>query len=243
MRRLPRKWHMRDGGDSREGQIAELPTPRSFAGAIAAAFCEKLPPCPSPDGDEVFISYGSTVSVQPDYYVRELFECDNPEAHRCTKWSVKTAELLANRIVLLGGTFQASRDFHDTPAGSRTPGLIVNAHAVQAEIHGPAVRELGRVVTIALDVLVGLTIGFLFSHNAHAVVTRWLRRVPSLRAKIHGDQVLWRTVASFGLAIGAAIASVLLLFVGILWLSWIGMVLVGVSWHIVTETPHMRMLH
>jgi hypothetical protein len=228
VRRLPRRWL------DRESNASHL----SFAAKVAAVYCDRRPDrCAAPGAsEEVYLSYRSNVSMQPDYRVRDLFGCRLVERHLCQTWTFNGGDSLKESIVLLGGTFQVSGDFHDTAAGPNTPGLIVNAHGVQAEVLGLTMHELARPISLMLDLLVGLAIGAVFGADG-----RWLRWVPGFKHEAHRSSAWPRTLVTLALAIVAVVASLVFLRWGILWVSWIGMVVVGVAWHIVWETRHMRM--
>lgn len=247
VRRLPRRWH--DQADRKH---------KTFAGAVADRYCAHSSSCDSKkrgksEGD-IFISYNSTVSRTPDYFVRNLFDCEWEQAgdgsRRCRAWTWKAnseaMKDLNEKIVLIGGTFGASRDFFDTAEGERTSGLIVNAHAVQAELRGPFISELSPPVTLWLDILVGFSIAYLFGPSSHRHIGRILRPVPRLGQwfRTQADRTGWRVAGSIILAVVVGLLSYPLLgLLDILWFSWIGMVLVGVSWHLVSETRHMRLEH
>jgi hypothetical protein len=245
VRRLPRRWYER-----------EMPR-RTFAGTVADLYCERSHACAErasehssepPHGD-IFVSYGSFVSRTPDYYVRDLFECEQPvtPGQPCRRWRPKPesnedAETnLPGSVVLIGGTFGASRDFFDTPSGERTSGLIVNAHAVAAEIHGPVISEFSPLVTLSLDVLVGLWIAYLFGPTSAHQVGRVLQRALGSPKWLSADRAEWRVLASlFAVIVLAVLSYPLLHWTHIIWFSWIGMILVGVSWHLVFEMRHTR---
>jgi CHASE2 domain-containing sensor protein len=218
------------------------PTIRTFAAAVRAAFCDTSKACDNKKfkneeqkNSEFYISYGQNVSLSADYAVRELFDCmtlgvkNSPQENLCQewKWDPTDGARLDDAIVLLGGTYGTSRDFFLTPAGQRISGLIMNAHAVHGEIHGPVVKEHERFQIFLLDVWFGLLIAFCFT------LTSWLQ-----------PERAWLGAV---LSISLAIVAIAFFFVprlldsGILWLSWTGILLMGVSWHIVTETRNMRM--
>jgi hypothetical protein len=115
-------------------------------------------------------------------------------------------------IVLIGGTFGASRDFYETPAGY-LPGLIVNAYAVQSELKGRRIREISPLISFLMDSLVGWLIVFFFWRYAKMV-----------------SAINWTGILT---AVLIGISFALPLF-GYLWLGWIGM-LVGALVHIVIE--------
>ena len=221
VRRLPTAWHGHD----------ERPV-TTFAAAVVDAYFKKLRQ-PWPDGDEereVLVPFGSSVSLAPDHYVSELFKCPPKSTPgRCTPIS-QFADF-RDAVVLFGGTFRASRDFVDTPAG-RTAGLLLNAHAVQALVHGPEVGEFHRLFILGLDFAIGLLIVMTFETGAprtRGLLQRW-------HLVTRANSALPSILQSIAIAIVAAILSVPLFFLfGLLWVSWVGMFLTGLAWHLVAE--------
>jgi hypothetical protein len=220
VRRLSRHWKSLRSGTAHEtfaGEIAHI-----YSGGRSDMY-----------GDDVFMTWGAIDTATDSHRVRDMFEC--PARRRgttgfiCEEWTRKPdAGKLEGAIVLLGGTFGASRDFFPTPLGERTPGLVINAHAVRAEILGPPIGELPRLVTWLIDVCVGVLIVLIF------------------KVRPHSKDVVWRVVATAVLGVAAAVVSYSVLFVHchVLWLSWIAMLLTGLMLHIlVSETPQMKMTH
>jgi hypothetical protein len=75
---------------------------------------------------------------------------------------------LAGRAVLVGGDIDTDKQFTtDGPV----PGVAVLARAVEAEIHGTLVKELGGVASIILKLLLGIGIGLLFHYASLGVAT------------------------------------------------------------------------
>jgi hypothetical protein len=68
--------------------------------------------------------------------------------------------LLTDRIVLIGGTYYAGRDFHPTVVGSMA-GVYVWAEAIASWIRHDAVRGPRESITFALEFLVGVVAGLL----------------------------------------------------------------------------------
>ena len=58
-------------------------------------------------------------------------------------------------IVLLGGTYSAARDSYASLQVKGTPGLLLNARAVQIELQGHPVFEFPRLWSVLLDVVIG----------------------------------------------------------------------------------------
>jgi CHASE2 domain-containing sensor protein len=226
VRRLSRHWRSTTTG-------GEGPT---FAGEIARKYCELATRCSDYHAlahhKEVFVTWDRR-RARENHHVRDLFECTSPKpvvrGGVCEAWQWRHAIDIEGAIVILGGTFGASRDFFATPLDQRTAGLIINAHAVQSEILGPPVGELSRRITFVLDVVVGLVVSlFIFG------------RV------FQSDRVGWRVALTGALGVAAAAISYFVLFprFHILWLSWIAMLLTGLMLHIaVGEAKHLRVEH
>jgi CHASE2 domain-containing sensor protein len=64
---------------------------------------------------------------------------------------------LKDKIVLLGGRYEASRDYYDTPTGAKY-GLDLAAIAVESELSGTGIRHANHLVLIIMEVLAGLTL-------------------------------------------------------------------------------------
>ena len=216
VRRVPRVW-----------QTDATDTPRrTFAAEVTQAYCEKIRTCEN-ESDEVLVSYGSLVSLDPDYFVYELLDC-GPSPQDVGNCSPRGDAPLENAIVLLGGTFAASRDFFDTASG-HIPGLILNAHAVQALIHGPAVAEMARPRIFLLDVIIGLLMLAPFRERFRSFVLTRFRRTPLLGSRIHPHSSVPSLLVGLTIAFLAALVSVpLLWWWDVLWVSWAGMLLIEV---------------
>jgi|GEM_PF-1356313 len=74
---------------------------------------------------------------------------------------------LKDKIVLLGGKYKASRDYYETPTGTKY-GLDLTAIAVESELSGTGIRPAGHFTLIILEVLAGLTLvvfNYIFPHG------------------------------------------------------------------------------
>jgi CHASE2 domain-containing sensor protein len=157
--------------------------------------------------EEVLVSYSTLPPLE--YKVSDLFTCNGGGAQCCAGepvpsgfWNEFKQELQRYRpIVLIGGTFDSSRDL-DTPIG-RQPGLIVDAYAVQAELSQTYVRDFHPWLKFVFDIPLGLATGWL--------VLRFAKR--SMR---RGMQI------SFLIAAVIIVVSVFLIHAGILWFSFAG---------------------
>jgi CHASE2 domain-containing sensor protein len=120
------------------------------------------------------------------------------------------ADVLRDRIVLLGGTYSEARDTHPTPGGESTSGLMINALAVEAELQGRGVEEFPRLLSLGLDIAYGITVLVLFARHEETRTAKRLR---------------------YGVAVVLPIAgSVLLGVLGVLWLSWVPMLIASFAW-------------
>ncbi len=149
----------------------------------------------------------------------------------CTQWTWTppsgAIEQLDGSIVLIGGTFGRPVTF-STLLPVRAPldcSSMLTRYRQRFTVQ--LVREVWRLVTLGLDVAIGLAIGFLFGSNAHVRVGNVLGWDATVQER-HAHLVVWRIVASLALAgVAAAVSYPLLRIGGYLWLSWVGMVLVG----------------
>lgn len=215
LRRLPRSWLNRNQADSR--------FLNTWARVVAERYCGPQSCHDHGDADEVLLTYGSR-APEPRYMVHDLFTCESPTIPAdgsgiCERWGVNSTkewQSLAGKVVLLGGVFGDARDFHPTPGGENTSGLMINALAVRTEIDGPTTVESSRLLGVVFDFATGLLVGFLFNRP---------RR--SLR---------WKTWSSLALVVPAFGLSVLLFWLGnTLWLSWVVMLVSSAAWGIVFE--------
>lgn len=68
-------------------------------------------------------------------------------------------EVLNGRIVIVGGNYDAARDFYETPVGRRT-GVELMAAAVRSELKGSGKTEVPPWLMLAIDFAVGMGITF-----------------------------------------------------------------------------------
>ena len=232
VRRFPREWLWAEKHQKQTNTFAREIAAKHCR--VAGVQCTELG-----DAEEVFISYESSSVVSPpaaDFSIADLFECAS-EKPICTEWRVKGGVSLPKNVgVLLGGTFDQSRDFYPTPIHARTPGLIINARAVEAEFKGPKVLEATHLFSILFDVLIGCLIIRIFGLS-HEPFERLLTRLPM---RLSGQTASWlflilRVVACALLAIPAVLTSRMLFEFGILWISWVGMILTTLGWHVIVD--------
>jgi CHASE2 domain-containing sensor protein len=132
--------------------------------------------------------------------------------------------LFKDKIVLIGGTWKDSADFHETSLG-RMPGVVIVADSIQAELEDEHVRELPKIVMFAIDLIVG-TISLY-------ILWRW--KVNTTRKLI--------LVSVGGIVLLFGLGGILLYHLRILWVSWTGAVtgaLVGFLVDMWRENPKLE---
>jgi hypothetical protein len=67
---------------------------------------------------------------------------------------------LKDKIVMLGGKYESSRDFYETPLGTKY-GVDLSAVAVETELSGTGIRHANHYALVALEVAAGLTLALL----------------------------------------------------------------------------------
>jgi CHASE2 domain-containing sensor protein len=67
---------------------------------------------------------------------------------------------LKDKIVLLGGKYESSRDFYETPLGTKY-GVDLSAIAVETELSGTGLRHANHYALLALEVAAGLILALL----------------------------------------------------------------------------------
>jgi CHASE2 domain-containing sensor protein len=110
------------------------------------------------DFRQVIVSYN--IDFLKIYKLKDLFTCQGSLPKIAIDWlpskrQVYQDAVASDPIVLLGGTFELARDNYPTATGS-TPGLLINAYALAAEMsetRGIGIREARRIILLILDVL------------------------------------------------------------------------------------------
>lgn len=123
--------------------------------------------------------------------------------------------LMKGRIVLLGGSFEASRDYYHTPFQERVYGVDIQADILAADLSRGSVGEAGWIMLMVIDAAIGLGL----------VAIGWLIGRP------------WILVATVGVVLLVSVGSVFLFEYLGFYLSFIP-VLVGVAFHFLVE--HVR---
>jgi len=163
------------------------------------------------DIPEVLIAFYKP--IQARYSVSQLFECKQPA--KPTAALAEFARVVTKdpgTIVLVGGTWATSGDFHYTPGG-KLPGLEVNALALRAELKGERVHEPPRWMMVVLDFAVSIMIVLAFYRG-----TRVRAMMRNSARVVFVVFLLSRGLFSFGY----------------IWLSWIGVV-IGFAPHLLVE--------
>jgi CHASE2 domain-containing sensor protein len=119
-------------------------------------------------------------------------------------------------IVLIGGSFEAARDFYETWQG-RTSGLEINVNAIAAELNGAVVSEMSPLLRFLLDILVGMTIFGVFDFP-------WESKSVNLRI----------AASLGGIGFALLIAAVVLYWRRLVWLSVVG-IAIGMVLHVFIE--------
>src|SRR5262249_51227011 len=146
------------------------------------------------------------------YKLSEMFQCktDKQRTPAFAEFKEKVHQD-PSTIVLVGGSWEASNDFHNTPAG-KLAGVEVNALAGRSEMEGLQLHEAPRWLFIILDLMVAVTI----------VLASDVRRVRTMMLR------------SAGIVLIVFVASFLAFLLRYVWLSWIGVAL-GYAPHMLVE--------
>ena len=241
VRRLPRLWHV----------DAERAFENTFARQVARAYCAATDDVSCehrPEALEVFLPFDETRLRENHYSVGKLFTCTKVESRVCTQWEFRGNETLGSAldwpktIVLLGGDYPDMNDWHRTPIDERTAGLLVNASAVQAELSGPRLERFSHLMGFALDLVFGGLIVAIFTlpRSSNASLETGQSDVskpqpPSLRTRI----LVCLLLAPLAIVLGAG----LFWLTETLWVSWVGMLMTSLAWHIVLEVMHHDPAH
>ena len=199
LRKLLRKVNVSANPES-SAPAYERPT---WASAVVQTYCETPSSgCFTHDAkSEVYVSYGFQQPKRFD--TADVFQCaanDNWTPSGLLAQDFTKAISERHVVILIGGGFAESKDFHETPIG-RIPGVLMNAYAIQAELSGVTISAVPRPLTLPLDVLVGLG------------VARMSRKTKSLGAVI---------LTAAGSIIAAIVTSAFLFWSGFFWVSFIG---------------------
>ncbi|MBV9404633.1 MAG: CHASE2 domain-containing protein [Acidobacteriaceae bacterium] len=177
IRRLPRWiWASADPQNSERREWE-----RTWPRVIAEAFCNG--PCTEEAADEIYITYGGT--APRCFLMRDLAACGEGDRVQTGNSSWNDFQSVAKgNIVLIGGIFHDSGDFHRTPLGLSTPGIIVNAYAVKAELLGNGLRDVRQPLAWMLDLLFGIVIIAFFNKETFrkliGLKNPWLQTKPGM---------------------------------------------------------------
>jgi CHASE2 domain-containing sensor protein len=144
----------------------------SFHWAIVRAYCAKgdAPGCmsvaaSSDKSGELFLT---PARERDDLRPSPLSDFWHPHA------AISERNILKNKVVILGGTFQAAREEHPTPLGPRF-GVEVVGDAVESDIAGDHLSILPGWIRYVVKVLLALSIATAY----HYLTPRWAFRTTS----------------------------------------------------------------
>jgi CHASE2 domain-containing sensor protein len=198
-----------------------VPYTNTLARAVAEASCEF--PCAYNDrpAEAVIRIPEELPKALP---LSELFTCATDPAGLCRQLTAVDGmqDKLHGKIVLFGAAFAESRDFYETAVDSRTPGVTLNALAVSNELSESVLHELVGWPAMLIDLAVAAIVFGIFYERADG---RPLIR--SLRRRI--------VLCFVAVPLFLFVVSWSLLQRDVLWLTWIGILVFGLAWHLVIE--------
>jgi CHASE2 domain-containing sensor protein len=129
---------------------------------------------------------------------------------------------LINKIVLIGGAYDAARDTHRTPLGE-IPGVEIIAQAIDSDLHGGGIRLLPWPIAALLDLLVATGVVYLYYR---------------LRARPYDAYLL-----GWGIVLAVVVVCIVLVRFKLAWLNVVPVV-VGANleqlWHHGAELRHAQ---
>jgi CHASE2 domain-containing sensor protein len=141
-------------------------TARSFARAVIDHACEdkrfdcsNLHSVDEPGESVIFNFYGDRYRF-PIIQAHEFIGPDAEGASKDLQLQLNREKLLRDKIVIVGGSFNAARDVYLTPLGQMA-GVELIALAVQSDFGG-GIRETQKVLEMFADILVGSIIVLLY---------------------------------------------------------------------------------
>ena len=140
---------------------------------------------------EVYVNF--TANPPEQFALQELFDCSNPKVIRRRKTGGEAFwHTAGNRIILIGGTFQHSNDFYNTPVGLLS-GLELNAYAIASELDGSGIRAVRQPWAVLLDFTVGYLVLLVVRKTEHRrwLGFRWLIKSNEPRLAILVSVALW----------------------------------------------------
>jgi CHASE2 domain-containing sensor protein len=218
LRRFPRKISVIFA----DGRKADMDT---WARKVAAKF---EAPKIGEEVPQVLLSYSLPLA---DYPLLSLYDCKKngdgtrditprEESEEFKKFKTQADKA----VLLLGGTFSSSGDFHETSQGQLS-GLEINARAVQAELTDHPIREFNRLLMFALDTIIGFMFGMIFA--------------PEQRSRV-------LTCGSCGVLVFGAVVTCFALIRGYVLLIFIGMALAvigsAIQWFFAPRKQRIRAL-
>jgi CHASE2 domain-containing sensor protein len=187
----------RELGVSADPKNSNLSVPQeTWARVIGDIYCERDLSCRqfSPERREVFLPWGAGALMLK---VHDFFSCPaaSPRGFTITRQKLDyLKQRTAGKIVLIGGSFAGSGDFHPTSRGI-SPGIEINAHAVEAEISGSGLSEVKPYLNFLMDLITGaITLLALFALQRFWPGAHWF--LP-LAASLGAAVVLWLAILLF----------------------------------------------
>lgn len=187
LRRFPRQVVL-SSDPAHSSNRREVPT---WARLVAQEYCQTHSCGPDESAAEVYMNF--TANPPEQFALQELFDCSNPKAIRRRKTGGEAFwHTAGNRIILIGGTFQRSNDFYNTPVGLLS-GLELNAYAIASELDGSGIRAVRQPWAVLLDLAVGYLVLLVVRKTEHRrwLGFRWLIKSNEPRLAIVVSVVLW----------------------------------------------------
>jgi hypothetical protein len=162
----------------RGGHAAEPSATDSFHWAVVKMYCAL--PSHDPRCDKLFPLHAEQAEGEAGHLVLNLsidpYVFDDPVRASTVLSEATTGEVstssptflaLKDKIVLLGGKYESSRDYYETPLGTKY-GVDLSAVAVETELSDTGIRDANHYALVALEVAAGLILAlltYLFPHG------------------------------------------------------------------------------
>ncbi len=161
LRRFPRRLTLATDPRSKEPNEIRATWARVIANRYCAALNQNCRPKP-PNITEVYLNFAGLPPTS--FSIDKFFErsgnpdnCDGTVGVKKDRQAL-LANLIKDKIVLLGGTYPQSADFHPTPADPKEAGIVINARAIAAEMKGDGFTEIQQPWSFLLDLLTGFVV-------------------------------------------------------------------------------------
>ena len=127
----------------------------SFALAVAGLYRKDLPARQASRTGPVRINYAGAAGTFPQYPATPLFRMAKEQA------ALARDNPFSGKIVLIGATFRAGRDFHLAPSGLMS-GVEVQANIINTLLEEKEIRPLGLLAGFAAQAVLAMLVGLLF---------------------------------------------------------------------------------